>query len=400
MSHDSTSIGRRAFLRHMVLACSAAIATPGLAGLLGACRQEAGPQRAAEVDFILRSAHPYNLETPVRYFDQFLTPNEAFFVRSHHEEPRVDITTWRLRVVGLVGTELSLSLEELQGMEKVSLTAVLQCSGNGRAFFSKPKVPGVPWEKGAVGNARWAGVRLRDVLEQAGMKPGARHVHLQGADRPVSPTTPRFTRTLPLEKAMHPDTILAYEMNGEPLPHLHGYPLRVIAPGWVGDDWVKWLGELTVSDVEPDNFWFQTAYRYPTRPLKHGEKPGPGEMAPMEEMVVKSLIARPAAGAVLGRGTTPVLGVAWTGGEARISRVDVSADGGRNWAPATLLGEDLPYAWRQWRFDWTPPGPGTHTLMVRATDTHGATQPIGEAPWNPSGYHWNAADTVAVTIRA
>ncbi|MFN3432336.1 MAG: molybdopterin-dependent oxidoreductase [Candidatus Sericytochromatia bacterium] len=226
-------------------------------------------------------------------------------------------------------------------------------------------------------------------------------MHLQGADRPLVETTPRFKRTLPLDKALHPDTILAYEMNGEPLPHLHGYPLRVVAPGWVGDDWVKWLSELTVADSEPDTFWYQTAYRYPKRPLKHGEKVDPAtDMAPMEEMVVKSLIAKPGAGERVGLGPVEVLGVAWTGGDARINRVDVSVDGGRTWTPAELLGEDLPYAWRQWRLGWRPSGPGDHTLLARATDTRGATQPLGEAPWNPSGYHWNAADAVTVTVKA
>lgn len=400
MADSPSSMGRRTFLRHMLLAGSAAIATPGLAGLLAACRQEATPTRIEEVDFILRSSHPLNLETPVRYFDQFLTPNEAFFVRSHHEEPAVDPAAWRLRIGGLVNEELSLSLDDLKAMEKVAVTAVLQCSGNGRSFYSRPSVAGVAWAKGAVGNARWAGVRLKDVLERAGVKPNAKHLHLQGADRPIVPTTPRFQRNLKLDKALHPDTILAYEMNGQPLPHLHGHPLRVIVPGWVGDDWVKWLVDITVSDKEPDNFWYQVAYRYPKRPIERGQKVDPAkDMAPMEEMVVKSLIAKPGANDVLNPGASEVRGVAWTGGDARIAQVEVSVDAGQTWTKAELLGEDLPYAWRQWRLNWTPPRAGTYTVMARATDTRGAVQPIGESPWNPSGYQWNAADAITVTVK-
>lgn len=402
-------LDRRAFLRRLAAGGALFAAGPGLTSLLAACAREAEravssasatPGLAADVkaDLILRSSRPLDLETPVHWFDRYLTPNEAFFVRTHHDEPRLDAATWRLRVEGLVGKPVELSLADLQALPRHEVTAVLQCSGNGRAYF-KPRVPGVPWEKGAVGNARWAGARLADVLAKAGVKAGGKHVVLQGADKPVLPTTPRFGRSIPIEKALHPDTIVAYEMNGEPLPYLHGHPARMIVPGWVGDDWVKWLTTLRVQQHEFEGFFLQTAYRYPKKPIKPGEKVHPEDMAPMAEMVVKSLIAAPIAGARVPRGLVPIRGVAWTGGDARITSVEVSTDGGRTWVQARLEGEDRPYAWRQWAHDWTPdPGQrgGKVTLLARATDDRGHVQPVGPAPWNPSGYQWNSADTVEV----
>ena len=408
----ASRLDRRAFLRRLAEGTALLAAGPGLAGLLAACAREAehvvasatpgtpatGPGSAVKADLILRSSRPIDLETPVGWFERDLTPTEAFFVRTHHDEPRLDAATWRLRVEGMVGRPVELTLADLQALPRHEVTAVLQCSGNGRAFF-EPKVPGVPWEKGAVGNARWAGARLADVLAKAGVGPGAKHVVLQGADRPVLPTTPRFGRSIPLEKALHPDTLVAYEMNGEPLPYLHGYPARLVVPGWVGDDWVKWLGTLRVQDREFEGFFMQTAYRYPKRPVEPGAKVLPADTAPMSEMVVKSLIAAPLAGARVPRGPVPVRGVAWTGGDARITKVEVSADGGRTWAVARLEGEDRPYAWRRWAFDWTAaagrPG-GAVTFMARATDDRGRVQPVGASPWNPSGYQWNAADHVEV----
>lgn len=392
-------LGRRAFLRHLVVGGALAVSLPGLSQLLAACRQEARPKDVARAEMILRNSRPLDLETPVAYFDRYLTPNEVFFVRTHHDEPRLDPAKWRLRVEGLVDGPLELTLDALKAFPRHEVTAVLQCSGNGRAFF-EPGMPGVQWEKGAVGNARWAGARLGDVLKKAGLRPDGRHVVLQGADQPVIAKTPRFGRSVPIEKALHPDTLLAYEMNGEPLPYLHGYPVRVVPPGWVGDDWVKWL-ELIRVQAEPfDGFFMKTAYRYPTRPLKPGEAVDSKDMAPMDEMVVKSLIASPAKDAKLKAGAVKVQGVAWTGGDARIARVEVSTDGGASWREAEVFGEDRPYAWRQWRTSWTPPAAGTYTIMARATDSRGHTQPIGQSPWNPSGYQWNTVDAIPVTIQA
>ncbi len=345
-------------------------------------------------------SRPYCAETPVQAFTEWLTPNEQFFVRSHFGPPppeRVDPKTWRLRLSGLVDRNLSLSLEDLLAFGQVTLTAVIQCSGNGRAFF-RPRVPGAQWKRGAVGNARWTGVRLADILLRAGVQQQGRHLQILGADRPVHPKTPLFNRSIPIEKALHPDTILALRMNGEALPLLHGAPVRLIAPGWMADACVKWLTDLTVSHEEAPGFYMQTAYRYPLVPPEPGATVDQANMKPVEAMVVKSLIAQPTQGTVLHQGPVMIQGVAWTG-EGRVVRVEVSADEGRKWESAVLVSEDERYAWRRWEFSWRAVRAGDFTLMCRATDDRGQTQPM-TSPWNPSGYLWNGVDRVQVEVRA
>lgn len=344
---------------------------------------------------ISRVTRPFDAETPVREFTSFLTPNDRFFVRSHFGPPapeQISEANWQLRVDGLVEQPRTFKLHELRQMEVVTITAVLQCSGNGRAFH-RPKTPGVQWARGAVGNARWTGVRLRDVLAQAGVRPEARHVQFQGADRPVVSSVPLFTRSIPLEKALHPDTILAYDMNGRPLPLLHGAPLRVVTPGWMADSCTKWLTEITVQAEESKGYYMQTAYRVPISPADLG---GP-VTAPVEAMVVKSIIAGPSEGETVKAGPVSIHGVAWSNG-AKIATVEVSIDEGNNWVPARLVGEDHPYAWRQWQYVWTARSPGTFAILCRATDVQGATQPA-TSPWNPSGFLWNGWDRVVVTVR-
>jgi DMSO/TMAO reductase YedYZ molybdopterin-dependent catalytic subunit len=277
----------------------------------------------------------------------------------------------------------------------VTVTAVVQCSGNGRAFH-RPKVPGVQWERGAVGNARWTGVRLRDVLLQAEVKQTARHVQLQGADRPVVTSVPLFLRSIPLEKALHPDTILAYEMNGRPLPLLHGAPLRVITPGWMADSCIKWLTEITLQAEEAQGYYMQTAYRVPVTPVTPGGLPSGQAMTPVEAMVVKSLIAAPQEGATVGAGPVTIQGVAW-GGDVKVVNVEVSVDDGKSWEPARLVGEDQPYGWRQWQYVWKAKKAGMFTILCRATDERGNVQPAA-SPWNPSGFLWNGWDRVTITV--
>ncbi|HXH86314.1 MAG TPA: sulfite oxidase, partial [Nitrospira sp.] len=272
-----------------------------------------------------------------------------------------------------------------------------QCSGNGRAFH-RPKVPGVQWERGAVGNAEWTGVRLRDLLEHAGLQPEAKHVQFQGADRPVLASVPLFVRSIPLDKAIHPDTILAYEMNGQPLPLLHGAPLRVITPGWMADSCIKWLTHITVQSEEAKGYYMQTAYRVPTKPVEPGFSAKGQTMIPVEEMVVKSLIAAPGQGETVSVGPVAIQGVAW-GGEAKVVKVEISMDDGKTWEPARLLGDDHPYAWRQWQFVWDTRVGGMFSVLCRATDAHGNTQPA-TSPWNPSGFLWNGWDRVTFTVRA
>jgi sulfite oxidase len=345
-------------------------------------------------------SRPYCAETPVRAFTSWVTPNEQFFVRSHFGAPppeRVDPQTWRLRVSGLVDRNLSLSLADLLSFDQVTVTAVVQCSGNGRAYF-RPRVAGAQWQRGAVGNAGWTGVRLTDVLRQASVQQSGRHLQMLGADRPIHPKTPLFHRSIPMEKAMHADTILALRMNGEPLPLLHGSPARLIAPGWMADACVKWLTDLTVSHEEAPGFYMQTAYRYPVVASETGVSVDPTKMKPVEAMVVKSLIAKPDHGTVLNQGPVMIEGVGWTG-EGRVVKVEVSVDGGQRWESAVLVGEDEPYAWRRWQFSWRAMRAGRFTLMCRATDDRGQTQPL-TSPWNPSGYLWNGRDQVQVEVRA
>jgi DMSO/TMAO reductase YedYZ molybdopterin-dependent catalytic subunit len=388
---DDGSVSRRRFIE---------LAAGGLASAVAGLSLWREPSGAEAADkLITRVSRPYDAETPVEALASWITPNDQFFVRSHFGPPpsdRIDAATWRLRIAGLVERPLSLSLSDLARFEEASVTAVVQCSGNGRAFH-RPRAAGVQWKRGAVGNALWTGARLRDVLAQAGVQATAKHLHLLGADRPVLASTPLFLRSIPIEKALHPDTILALRMNGEPLPLLHGAPLRLIAPGWMADACVKWLTDLTLGDREPPGYYMQTAYRYPVRPVRPGEPVDPEDLRPIEAMVVKSLITSPRDGGAV-NGDVLVQGVAWTG-EGRVVSVEVSADGGRTWSQARLTGEDAPYAWRMWEYDWRAPRPGSHALACRATDDRGRAQPE-RSPWNPGGFLWNGWDRVAVDVKA
>ncbi|MEC4890280.1 MAG: sulfite oxidase [Nitrospira sp.] len=376
-------LGLSAMVSHRPVAARAAGNDPS--------SNESGP-------LIARVTRPYDAETPVREFTSFLTPTHRFFVRSHFGPPAPELiaeANWRLRVGGLIEQPLVLTLKELTQFERVTITAVVQCSGNGRAFH-RPKVPGVQWERGAVGNAQWTGVRLRDVLAKAGLRHQAKHVQLQGADRPVVAAVPLFIRSIPLEKALHPDTLLAYEMNGRPLPLLHGAPLRVITPGWMADSCIKWLTDITVQADEAKGYYMQTAYRVPVTAIQPNSGLPGTSMVPVEAMVVKSLIASPPEGTQVGQGPVTVQGVAWSG-ETPVAAVELSFDEGQTWEQARLVGEDEPYAWRQWQFLWKPKGPGSVTILSRATDAGGEVQPH-TSPWNPSGFLWNGWDRVTVTV--
>jgi DMSO/TMAO reductase YedYZ molybdopterin-dependent catalytic subunit len=237
---------------------------------------------------------------------------------------------------------------------------------------------------------------LKDVLELAGMKQGASHLQMQGADRPLVSATPLFLRSIPIEKALHPDTILAYQMNGRPLPLLHGAPLRLITPGWMADACVKWLTDLTLQEEEAQGYYMQTAYRYPLRVVVPGESISAADLKPVEAMVVKSVIAAPSDKSSVKAGDVMVQGVAWTG-EGRIVKVEVSTDEGRTWEQARLVGQDQPYAWRQWQFVWRVQESGARAILSRATDDRGQTQPM-TSPWNPGGFLWNGWDRVHVDV--
>lgn len=344
---------------------------------------------------IVRNDRPLNAETPVELFDRWITPTEAFFVRSHFGPPAAALAPWTVSVAGEVDHRFELTIEEIERGEQAELAAVLQCAGNGRALF-QPTIPGVPWQRGAVGNAQWSGIRVADLLRRAHVKPGAAHVHTYGADAPPHPKTPRFLRSIPLEKALDESTLLATRMNGEPLPDLHGGPLRFVVPGWTGNHWLKWVRALIVSRDEAPGFYQQTGYRIPRTPVAPGVNPAPEDLIPVTVMNAKSLIARPSRGAVFPPGRVGMSGVAWTG-TGTISRVEISLDG-TNWVPAILDGPAERYAWRLWRASVNLL-PGRFTLRVRATDSNGDTQPV-VTPWNKSGYLWNGIDEVEFEVRA
>ena len=352
---------------------------------------------AGKEKLLVRSVRPPDYEAPVALLDSWITPVEHFYVRSHLPlPPGLEAATWTLQVEGDINAPLSLTLDDLRKMPSTTITAVLECAGNGRAFFDPP-VAGIQWGKGAIGNARWTGVRLSDVLKRAGLKGSGRFVVMNGADRPLG-TMPDFVRQLPIEKAMHADTVLAYDMNGQPLPAAHGFPLRAIVPGWEGAYAVKWLTNLRVIDRESDSFWVATAYRYPTKRVAPGAAVDPKDMAPLTGLVVKSLITRPLDGATMGPGKIEVAGFAWAG-ETEISRVDVSLDHGATWQQARLVGDQAKYSWRRFEFSFEGTRPESYLIMSRATDASGRTQPISP-PWNPSGYLWNAPDSVRIEVKA
>jgi DMSO/TMAO reductase YedYZ molybdopterin-dependent catalytic subunit len=352
---------------------------------------------AGKEKLIVRSVRPPDYESPVALLDSWLTPVEHFYVRQHMPTPTgVDAATWTLQVDGEVATPLTLTLDELRQMPSASVTSVLECAGNGRAFF-EPPVAGIQWEKGAVGNARWTGVRLAEILKRAGVRPTGQFVTMNGADRGMG-QQPDFIRQLPIAKALDPDTLIAYDMNDEPITPLHGFPLRAIVPGWEGAYSIKWLTHLSVLDKEFDGFWVATGYRYPTKIVAPGAAVDPKDMAPLTGLVVKSLITRPLDAAVVAPGKVEVAGFAWAG-ETDIARVDVSTDHGATWTAARLVGERAKYAWRRFEYVFSAPRAESYLILSRATDAKGRTQPI-TPPWNPSGYLWNAPDSVRIEVKA
>lgn len=329
-------------------------------------------------DMIVRSTRPEDLEMPPAGFESFITPIDRFFVRTHVAAPTVNVAQWRLKVEGHVATPLTLTMEELRRMPSTEVVSVLECAGNGRSNYDPP-VPGVQWANGAVGNGRWRGVRLADVLRRAGVQQGAVEILFDGADVAIG-TMPDFQRTVPMKKALHPATLLAYEMNGETLPVKHGFPLRAVVPGWAGDSWCKWVTSIRVLNEEFTGFWMKNAYVHPGKPVAPGTIVPPESMQPVTSLRVKSVISSYANGVVQG--------AAWSGDSGPVTRVDVSVDDGRMWKAARLSGEATTFGWRLWEFRWTPSAERPRTILARARDRAGNVQPMAQE-WNPSGYLWN-----------
>ncbi|HVR40719.1 MAG TPA: sulfite oxidase [Thermoanaerobaculia bacterium] len=372
-------MNRRRFLHY------SAIAPFAPAALLGATKQP----------YLLQmNGYAQNAETPLELLTDYLTPLELFFVRSHWIPRMPDAKTWRLTIEGDVARPVKLSLADLKKLPRAEATCVLQCAGNGRGL-QEPVVPGVQWRYGAVGNAKWRGVRVKDVLERAGIKDTAKHLHLFGSDDPPGKVPP-FHRSVPIEKVLD-DCILAWEMNDQPLPPIHGAPLRLIVPGWAGDHWMKWIVRIAASADEQKGFYMDTAYRWPITPGAPGVAFKPEEMRPLTELSVKSNITTAPARAKVGAAQT-IRGFAFSGAPD-IAKVELSDDDGSTWHEATLDARHSPHAWRLWSFNWTPRASGTARVFARATDSRGLVQPR-DAVWNQSGYLYNAWHSATIEVTA
>ena len=351
---------------------------------------------------IKRSYRPPNYETPLEYLDAPFTRNDAFFVRYHLTNiPEVSRAEWRLEVAGdSVEKPFTLGFDELtSGFEQVELPALCLCSGNRRGL-SDPHVPGVQWGHGAMGNARWKGVRLKDVLSRAGVKKEALEVVGDGADAPVLTTTPDFVKSIPIWKALDESTLLAWEMNGEPLPHWNGHPVRLVVPGWTGTYWVKHLVSLRVTSQPFKGFWMSTAYRIPKGKFALVDRFLSQESettTPITEMVASSLVTNLRGGERFKLGQrVEVKGIAWDGGYG-MRTVEVSTDGGQSWRLAQL-GPDLgKFSWRQWTHAFKAEKRGVHTLMAKATNRIGESQTF-DLVFNPAGYHNNVVQRIDVQV--
>jgi len=406
-AHNRGVVTRRQFLR--------AAALTGVGGLLAGRAATAFAVDAVTMPFangerrlvqfpqkrplILLTTRPPQLETPFAVFNEgILTPNDSFFVRYHLAQipTEVDGEKLRLEIKGKVNTPLTLSLAELKTkFDPVEIVAVNQCSGNGRGF-SNPRVAGGQMGNGAMGNARWKGVRLKDVLAKAGVAAGAKQVAFNGLDTPVSEKTPDFVKSLEVDHALDEDVLLAYAMNGEDLPMLNGYPLRLIVPGYFGTYWVKHLSEITVLDENLASFWMNPAYLIPDNAGACVERGTvPKKTKPIARYNVRSFITSLADGDKVNAGRDlTVRGIAFDGGYG-LSEILFSEDGGKAWREGQF-GKDLgKYSFREWTIGFSPRRAGAYELKVKATNRIGQSQPA-EALWNPAGYMRNVVETVRV----
>jgi sulfite oxidase len=351
-------------------------------------------------DLIVHEEEPFNAETGLAALAGPLTPTDAFYVRGHAPVPEIDAASWRLHVHGLVERELDLSLATLrEAVREREVTATLQCAGNRRAgLIAFRDIPGEePWGPGATGTAVWSGVALGDVLALAGPLPQAAHVGFEGADLcPGAKPAQRFGGSIPLDKACRPEVLLAWAMNGEPLAPVHGAPLRVVVPGYIGARSVKWLERIEVRSEPWQGYFQHVAYRL----LPEDGRPSPGAGLPLGLVALNSDVLSPADGETVAAGPVEVRGYAFAGGERHVERVDVSVDGGASWSQAGFLEDLGPWAWRHWRIT-VDLAPGEHEILVRAWDSSAATQPEDDATlWNPKGYVNNARPRIRVHATA
>lgn len=410
---------RRSFLTKTGLAAvGAAFTTTAGPLLLSSTADAAGPELPSTLPEGARSAavldalpgkkplvklsyRPPNYETPIEYFRTEITPNDAFFVRYHLSKiPEVDANTWKLLIGGEgANGEVQITLAELKRMQAAEIVAVNQCSGNRRGLF-EPHVTGVEWGYGAMGCARWKGVPLKDLLAMVGVKKEAIEITFDGADGPIVDKTPDFIKSIPVWKAMDPDTLVAYEMNGAPLPHFNGFPARIVVPGWTGTYWMKHITSIKAVTKPESGFWMNPAYRIPLGkfPLVARFTSQDTQVnTPITEMVVNSLITSHGQGATVKAGSSVTVGgIAWDAGYG-LRTVECSTDDGKTWLAATL-GKDLGrYAFRTFSFVFSPKTKGKQTIMARATNKIGQTQTT-ELIHNPAGYHHNVIHSVAFNV--
>ena len=347
-------------------------------------------------NLLLLTDRPPNLETPLKYFLQDYTPNSAFFVRWHLSGLPTAVNTdiFRLRVGGNVTQELALSINDLKTKFKpFTITALCQCSGNSRSFFD-PRVPGGQWKNGSMGNAKWTGVKLKDVLAMAGAKKNSKEVSFNGLDVPPMATTPDFVKSLQFNHAADGEVMIAYEMNGEPLPILNGYPLKLVVPGWYATYWVGMLSDINVLSTPFEGFWMKKAYQVPKDVANGNESPDSiaTNTEPISKMNVRSIFVSPEPNDVIKTGEkTDIQGVAFDGGYG-ITKVELSLDSGKTWLPAWLDADLGKYSWRRWHYSFTPVQKGVCNLKVKATNAKGETQPVHQ--WNHSGYMRNEIETL------
>jgi DMSO/TMAO reductase YedYZ molybdopterin-dependent catalytic subunit len=331
---------------------------------------------------IIRSAQPQVIEFPFSELQELLTPTEKFYVRDHFPQPNLSRDNWRLRVEGAVSRAVEFRYDEILAMPARTVIVTLECAGNGRSFLTPP-AHGVQWDLGGVGTAEWTGVPLATVLRKAGLRTSACDVILEGADEgevehngaPAPEGKIHFARSLPLDKALDEDVLLAYRMNGQELTVSHGFPLRVIVPGWYAVASVKWLSRIIVSDHQFNGFFQTIDYGY------WEDEAGETVRVPIRKLKVKAAIARPEAHErVRVDSDYDIFGACWSG-ESLVDRVEITTDDGNHWESAELIGEPLRNAWRLWRYKWhTPATPGSTILRARATDQNGDVQPMHSNP--------------------
>jgi DMSO/TMAO reductase YedYZ molybdopterin-dependent catalytic subunit len=352
------------------------------------------PSPADTVDprLVVVNADPFNAEAPLDEQIGLITPNPTFYVRSNFNIPRIAAPDWQLRIDGTVERPLTLSYDELLALPSRTVLVTLECAGNGRAGLNPP-ASGEPWQYHAVSTAEWTGVPLATLLEKVGPESRTREIMVEGHDRGTVATRQGeipFARSLQLDRALHPDTILAYAMNGEVLPVHHGFPARLLVPGWYGMASVKWVRQITAI-----NYAFDGYYQVERYIMAHPER-GETHTVPLSTMRVRSLITEPAAGASIGRAPCHIRGLAWSG-QSPVARVEVSTDGGATWGQARFASDPHPYTWRRWEYAWQPQSTGTIRLQSRAFDESGEGQPT-EPEWNRLGYANNAIQVIEVTV--